>query len=61
MTTYEHDKEAGRQLAWGLVVVSALAVGAVVWLERSGETMPQSAPWIPAGLIVLTVLAFMKP
>lgn len=59
-TTDEHDREAGRQLAWLLAVVTVLAAAGVIWLG-SLEPAPGWALWAPVGLAALTAFAFWKP
>jgi hypothetical protein len=60
MSTEEHDREAGRQLAWLLAVVTVLAVGGMIWLGRS-EPIPPVWLLAPVGLVALTVAAFVWP
>jgi hypothetical protein len=59
MSTEEHDREAGRQLAWLLAVVAALAITGVVWLWA--EVPAGYAVGIPAVLVGAAVLAFVRP
>jgi hypothetical protein len=60
MTTEDHDREAGRQLAWLLAVVSVLAAGGVIWLGLR-EPLPPWAILAVAALVASTVAAFAKP
>jgi hypothetical protein len=61
-TSDEHDRAAGRQLAWVLVVVSALAIAGVVWLGSvEPEPLPAWAIGTPPVLVALAIAAFVKP
>jgi hypothetical protein len=58
MTTYENDRQGGRQLAWLLLVVTLLAIGIVAWLVSAGEG---AYYWAPILLAAATTFAFIKP
>jgi hypothetical protein len=60
MSAAEHDREAGRQLAWVLAVVSVLAVAGVIW---QGLSEPLPAWEVAASLVpgALAVAAFLRP
>jgi hypothetical protein len=62
MSEDEHDREAGRQLAWLLVVVTVLVTaGVIYWARFEPEPMPAWAMAAPLVLVALTIAAFVKP
>ena len=61
MTTYENDRQGGRQLAWLLLVVTLAGIGLIAWLISVGDKGVGSHYWVPILLAGATTFAFIKP